>query len=69
MSEVRLHQRHLRQTRTCMKNSRMWFKDRGWSWQDFLDNGRPVEDFIAVGDVLAQPAIDAALQEARDGRK
>ncbi len=69
MSEVRLYSRHLRQSRTCMKNSRMWFADRGWSWQDFLDNGRPVDDFIAVGDPLALPAIEAAQKEARDGRQ
>lgn len=68
MSEVRMFSRHLRQSRTCMKNSRMWFKDRGWSWQAFLDEGRPVADFMATGDPLAQPAIEAAQKEARDGR-
>lgn len=68
MTETRLHIRHLRGSRTCNKNARMWFKDRGWSWQDFLDNGRPVKDFIATGDPLAEPAIAAAEKEARDGR-
>lgn len=65
---VRLHTRHLRQSRTCMKNSRMWFAARGWSWSEFVLHGRPVEDFIATGDPLAQPAIDAALKETTDGR-
>lgn len=66
--EIRLHPRHLRQSRTCMKNSRMWFRERGWSWTEFLAEGRPVEDFIATGDPLALPAIEAAQKEARDGR-
>lgn len=51
-----------------MKNSRLWFKARGWSWQSFLDKGRPVEDFVATGDPLALPAIEAALEEANRGR-
>lgn len=69
MSGVMLYKRHLRQSRTCHKNARMWFKDRGWSWSDFIENGRPVEDFIATGDPLAVPAIEAAQKEARDGRR
>lgn len=68
MAELRLHLRHLRMSKTCHPNARLWFKDRGWSWSDFLENGRPLEDFIATGDPLAQPAIEAAQQEARDGR-
>lgn len=68
MAEPRLFIRHLRQSRTCMKNSRAWFALHGWSWSDFRENGRPVADFIAVGDPLAQPAIDAALWEAEHGR-
>lgn len=68
MSEVRLYARHLRQSRTCMKNSRMWFKERGWSWTAFLAEGRPVEDFIATGCPLAEPAIEAAQKEADHGR-
>lgn len=68
MTEIRLHPRHLRQSRTCMKNSRMWFNERGWSWSDFLSHGRPLDDFIATGDPLAQPAIRAAQKEHTDGR-
>lgn len=69
MAELKLHTRHLRQSKTCMKNSRLWFAARGWSWTDFLDNGRPVADFIATGDPLALRAVAAAEQEATDGRR
>lgn len=69
MAELRLHLRHLRASRTCHPNARRWFKDRDWSWTDFLANGRPLADFIETGDPLAQPAIEAAQEEARNGRR
>lgn len=69
MSEApRLYIRHLRQSRTCMKGSRPWFASRGWSWSDFLANGRPLQDFIDDGCPLALPAIKCAQQEVADGR-
>jgi len=67
MEEPRLHIRHLRQAKLCMKGGRSWFALRGWSWIDFVAEGRPLSDFVATGDPLALRAVAAAEKEARDG--
>lgn len=51
-----------------MKNSRIWFAKRGWSWADFVAEGRPIQDFIDTGDPLALQAVETAKREAEDGR-
>ena len=64
----RLFIRHIRSSKTCMNGARPWFRSRGWSWSDFLANGRPLQDFIDDGCPLARPAIERAQQEVADGR-
>lgn len=67
-SGIRLYPRHLRGSKTCHKNGRLWFAARGWSWAEFVAEGRPIEDFEATGCPLAQPAIAFAREEAENGR-
>lgn len=46
-----------------MNGAREWFSRRGWSWTDFLENGRSVEDIEATGCPLGARAIAAARSE------
>lgn len=61
--------RHIRQARYCLVETRPFFARQGWPWQDFLDNGRPAEDFIATGDPRAIRVAEIAAEEANDGRR
>lgn len=63
MSEPLLHIRHLRQAKLCMDGARKWFASRGWSWGDFVSNGRPVAEFEATGCPLAMRAVAKAHEE------
>lgn len=67
--EPRLHVRHLRQAKLCMNGGRSWFAARGWSWADFVAEGRRLEDFRVLNDALADRAVAAADEEARNGRQ
>lgn len=62
--ELIVHVRHMRQSNLCMKGTREWFAARGWSWSDFITNGRPAQDFIETGDPLAMKPVEAARREA-----
>lgn len=68
MTEPMLHVRHMRQAKLCMSGGRVWFAARGWSWSDFVAEGRPIADFVATGDPLALKAVVFAEKEAQDGR-
>lgn len=67
--EPRLHVRHLRQAKLCTNGGRAWFAARGWSWASFVAEGRRLQDFRDAKDALADRAVAAADQEARDGRR
>lgn len=64
--EPKLHVRHLRQAKLCMGGGRAWFARRGWSWSDFVSNGRRLQDFRDQKCALADRAVAAAEQEAFD---
>lgn len=68
MSDLIVHIRHMRQAKLCMKGVREWFAARDWDWSDFVAEGRPAADFIATNDPLALRPVEAAKQEAADGR-
>lgn len=68
MTEPVIHIRHMRQAKLCMNGTRAWFAARNWSWQSFITDGRPAEDFIATGDPLAMRPVEAARREAEHGR-
>lgn len=64
-----LHPRHLRRARLCMDGGRDWFAARGWSWSDFVSNGRRIEDFEETGCPLAARAVKFAREEVADGSR
>jgi hypothetical protein len=68
-SEVRAYIRHIRAARICAAGARHWFAQQGWSWQDFLREGRPAADFEATGDHFAAQVAELARQEAANGSR
>lgn len=68
MTDLVVHVRHMRQAKLCMKGTRVWFDQRGWSWADFVAGGRPAQDFIETGDPLAMRPVVAAQKESDSGR-
>lgn len=64
---MQVRTRHLRQAKLCHNGARQWFAARGWSWADFVQNGRPVEDFEATGCPLAARLAKAAREEDSRG--
>lgn len=60
--------KHIRAARICAAGARHWFMQRGWNWNQFLADGRPVEDFEATGDPFAQRVAEIAREEASGGR-
>lgn len=58
--------RHIRGSRQCHKNARLWFAQRGWSWAEFVEKGRPIQDLIDTGCPLAARVVAFAEQEATD---
>lgn len=66
--EPRLYLRHLRAASLCMGGGRQWFAQRGWSWSDFVAEGRRLQDFRDQNCAIADRAVAAADKEASDGR-
>lgn len=56
---------HIRAANLCTRGARVWFRNRGWSWTDFLRDGLPVERLRETGDALAMRVADAAEKDAR----
>lgn len=67
MSEGRIHMRHVRMAGRCVPGARTWVESQGWSWRDFVKNGRPIEDFEATGDPLVVDLIAFARAEVAGG--
>ncbi len=63
---LQLH--HVTAAGYCRKGARAWFKQRGWNYTDFLENGRDVADFEATGCQFAINAVAEARKESEDGR-
>ncbi|WLJ71138.1 hypothetical protein [Sphingomonas phage Carli] len=61
---VMAYPRHIRASLICTRGARGWFKAQGWSWSEFIVNGRPADDFRATGDPFAIQVAEAAEQEA-----
>jgi hypothetical protein len=61
-----IRMKHLREAGFCNREPRQWFKQHGFSWQDFLDHGIPVAVVRATGDPLAIQVAEIA--EADVGR-
>ena len=68
-SAPRLYIRHVRLAALCRKGTQTWFERQGWSWSDFLTDGRPIEDFEDTGCPLAARAVVFARAEAESGNQ
>ena len=66
--DVQCYVRHLRAAKICCEGGRGWFAKHGWSWDDFITNGRHSSDFIATGDPFALRMVSAAAKEAERGQ-
>lgn len=60
---------HIRKANLCMGGSRMWFGRHGFSWSDFLANGRSAESLESTGDALAFQVTTIAREEAANGQR
>lgn len=63
-SDVRFYARHIRAADLCMSGGRLYFKDKGWDWDHFLDHGKLVSDIEAEGDPHALKVAAKAREEA-----
>lgn len=58
---------HIRQAKLCAGGARAWFEHHGFSWSDFLTNGKSADELDATGDALAFRVTAIAREE--DGRR
>lgn len=63
---IMVRMKHLRAAGFCNREPRIFFQRQGWSWQDFLDHGIPIEIVRATNDPLALQVV--AIAEADVGR-
>lgn len=59
---------HVRAAKLCTKGARNWFETYGFSWSDFLANGKAVEELEATNDPLAFRVTAIARSGVRDGQ-
>lgn len=59
---------HVRAAQLCTSGARAWFKKYGFSWTDFLANGKPAEELEATNDELAFRVTAIARKEAENGQ-
>ena len=60
--------RHVRAADICSNGARRWFQEHGFSWTDFLENGKSADELEATGDAIALRVTAIARAEAADGR-
>ena len=61
---MKIYMPDIRQAKMCASGARAFFLAQGWDWQDFLKNGRDVQDFINTNDAMALQVVEVA-----NGRK
>ncbi len=66
MTPERIHLRHLRAARLCSGGSREWCARNGFSWQQFITEGLPIEQMRALNDAMIDRVIAEAEKEAGD---
>lgn len=59
---------HIRKADLCSNGARRWFKSYGFSWTDFLANGKSAVELEETGDPLALKVVAIAREEFEDGR-
>lgn len=60
--------RHLRTADLCTKGARHWFKERGLSWDQFIEQGISSDVLEALDDPLGMQVLEIARKEAVNGR-
>ena len=68
MSDVKVTIEHIRAAKLCAKGARAWFEYHGFSWPDFLANGKSGDELAATGDALALKVV-ACAREVENGRR
>ena len=63
-----VHIHHVRAAKLCMSGARRWFESHGFSWVDFLTNGKSADELEATGDALALRVTAIARGESASGR-
>lgn len=66
---VIVRMRHIRAADLCAGGARQWFAHHGFSWPDFLENGKSADELEATGDALALQVVAIARAEDADGRQ
>jgi hypothetical protein len=64
---ILVRMRHLRAAKLCNRESRVFCRQQGWSWSEFIQNGLPVEQLEATGDPYAMRVARIAREEAARG--
>jgi hypothetical protein len=62
-SHVRVHVRHVREAKICVKGSRAFFDKHELDWRGFLKDGIPVSRLEEIGDPIALRAAAVAMAE------
>lgn len=62
---IRVHVRHIKSgdLNYCSRGSRVWFKQHGLDWSEFIRDGLPEDVLLATGDAMALAAIEEARKE------
>jgi hypothetical protein len=62
-TDLRVYLRHIRACGHCLSGARRWFAAHGLDWSDFIRNGIPAYQIVAIGDTIANSVVDRALKE------
>ena len=63
---VKVH--HVRAVGLCGSGVRAWFREHNVDYNEFLENGLPIEQVEALNDGFAEQVCAVARKEAADGR-
>lgn len=61
--------RHVRKAGMCSRGVRDFVTSKGYSWDEFLRVGAPLDLVRTVDDAMVQKVADIAEAEAQDGQQ
>jgi folate-binding Fe-S cluster repair protein YgfZ len=59
--------RHIRKAGLCSRGLRQFATLHGFDWDDFLQNGMPLDQVRLIDDAMVQRVADIAEAEAAEG--
>lgn len=59
--------RHVRKAGLCSRGLRKFAEEKGLNWDDFLQNGMPLDQVRLIDDAMVQRVADLAEEEDRGG--